>query len=293
MQQTLRKRLLADVGDLPVLPHTVVELLRLSPSDERYFDQVERLIAKDPGTTTRLLALANSAAQRGTSEVRTISEAMVRLGARGISSLVTTLGVAKAINPKKPPERGLWTHALEVAHVASVLGRKLCPREVNPEELYLAGLMHDIGRFVILVEVGDDVSPIQEGKLEDQQEALDAELAACGIDHTELGARVCEHWKMPQMVGKAAQFHHRPAAASLSGQERRLLDLVLAADSIASRACLLRGGTLGEPSDEPSLKIVSKGLPLWAAADPLALFEPVKEALDAARRANKSMGVKA
>jgi putative nucleotidyltransferase with HDIG domain len=281
LQQSLRKRLLADVEDLPVLPHLVAELLRLNPSHDRYFDDVERLVAKDPGTTTRLLALANSAAQRGKSEVRSIPEAMVRLGARGISSL------------KKPAERGLWAHALETAHVAAALGRALGPRELNPEELYLAGLMHDIGRFVMLVEVGEDVSPLQEGTWEDPRGALDAEVSACGIDHAELGAVACEHWKMPETVARAARFHHSPAQSSLAGSERRFLDVVVAADWIVSRSALLSPPGLGPDGDEASLKVVGKSLPLWCTVEHRALLSPLREASEAAQKASRSMGFKA
>jgi HD-like signal output (HDOD) protein len=292
LQQTLRKRLMADVAELPVLPHVVVDLLRLSPGDDNYFDSVARIVAKDPGTTTRLLNLANSAATRGSSEVRTINEAMVRVGARGISALVATLGVAKAVHPKTPPERALWVHALDVAHIARSLGALLSPKEVNAEELYLAGLMHDIGRFVMLVEAGDEVSPILEGKWSEPQEALDSEVSACGIDHNELGGLVCTYWKMPDVATRAALYHHRPKALTLPAAERRSFELVVAADLIASGAALLQGGRLGPATDEASIRIITKGLPLWAGVEASAIARPVGEAVEAARRAAQSMGIK-
>jgi HD-like signal output (HDOD) protein len=284
---------MADVGELPVLPHVVADLLRLSPSDGNYFDDVARVIAKDPGTTTRLLNLANSAATRGTSEVRTIHEAMTRIGARGIGALVTTLGVAKAVQPKTPSERTLWVHALDVAHIASSLGRLVLTRETQPEELYLAGLMHDIGRFVMLVEANDDISPLLEGKWTDPQAALDSEVSACGIDHNELGGLVCAHWRMPDLATRAAQYHHRPKELILPTAERRPFELVVMADRVASGAAMLKGGRLGPPGDEASLQIISKALPLWAGIEPAALLGPLVEAVETARRVAQSMGIKA
>jgi putative nucleotidyltransferase with HDIG domain len=79
---------------------------------------------------------------------------------------------------------------------------------VDPQQAYLAGLLHDIGRFVMFEHDPVDLEAVDCTHWETPEELLAAERALCGFDHTELGAQACRVWKVPSEVTDVIQFHH-------------------------------------------------------------------------------------
>ena len=228
----LRRKLEGALASLPVLPQAVVTLMQLDPSSDGYFDEVLVLLEVEPNFATRVLKLANSAKYGNQEPVETLASAMARIGSTGAAELVVALAVTRVFVPRDDWERSLWRHAIQVAVAARELAQRTDDPSVSPETAYVCGLLHDIGRFVMLQEAPETLRRIDEGDWHDPQALVQLEQSICGLTHAELGARACERWKIPATIVQVIRDHHLPQEAEPRGSASKLRALVSTADLV-------------------------------------------------------------
>jgi putative nucleotidyltransferase with HDIG domain len=203
-------REVVDSGEvtLPPFPAMGQKLLALF-RDEDHIDaiKVSDLIYAEPAITATLMRMANSAFFGGLQQVSELNQAIARLGLKRVSTLVTTMihkGQFESDCPQKVKMMdGLWNHA-----VASGLAtRKLSDLAGgDPEESYLTGLLHDIGKLLALKAIDHLVA--QDPDLEVSSLILNEVLDTI---HAELGCHVLTEWRLPERICDAVLAHHDPA----------------------------------------------------------------------------------
>lgn len=291
-QLRVRRRLIEDIGGLPTLPTVVAKLAALSPSADDYFDQVTRLAAQDPTMATRVLIVANSSANRGTAPVKTIPDAVVRLGARGVSNLLTAIGMTQVMAPKGHFEKTQWVHALEVAAAGRAIARVLRDKAIHPEETYLAGLVHDLGRIILFHEASEELKKTSEGEWETPEDLLRSEIELCGVDHTELGGRACRKWGLPEELCLVVRHHHAAEIHEELTEERfRLIEIIQAADRLLFSAEPPVGPGVSALGDPELGALIADSLPFWVTLDPWSLLGPIREATESAHHSARAMGM--
>jgi putative nucleotidyltransferase with HDIG domain len=162
-----------------------------------------------------------------------------------------SFSVLEVFLPRTLGQRNLWIHALQTAVAARTVAN-LCPElEVPPERAYLAGLLHDIGRFVMFRESAAELGEIDETMGWNSPHALvAAEQQICGYDHAELGWLACQKWKIPEEVGMLIRDHHvYDSSACLPPEVARLMRIVQTAD-ILSVVLLVNSGLLNRKLQE-------------------------------------------
>jgi HD-like signal output (HDOD) protein len=225
----LRARLERDLDELPVLPTVVVQLMTLDRSDPDYADKVVALISAEPNFSARVIAAANSAASAPASPITTLGAAIARIGSTNASNMVLTLGITRVFVPRDDWERSLWRHSLQVAMASRALVVHARRPELVAAEAYLAGLLHDIGRFVLFQESPERLREVDEGTWETPAALIELETAICGLDHGQIGRIACEKWSIPPLITKVVAAHHWPPVAP-SGVAGRLTAIVHVAD---------------------------------------------------------------
>lgn len=212
---------------LPVLPGVLVQLLRLHPSSDEYFDDVVTLVQRDPTYASRVLSYAGSAAFATAHPVRRVREAVARIGAQTAVRLVTAAEVARIFVPHDVHSRALWGHSMQVAELSRALS--ILTRVADPDELYLGGLLHDLGRFVLLSEA----SEVFHASAQASPEALlAAEQRKCGFTHAELGFEASLVWHLPPALGVLIRDHH-VGGRGLKRAPVNALDLIQCADWVS------------------------------------------------------------
>jgi len=204
----LAKILVGEVNSLPMLPFALTELLRMQTDDERYFDKVRELAENDPTFAVRLINLANAAVSSPVNEITTLRHAIARIGVDQIRRLVTTSAVAQIFVPNYPEERAVWQHSLRVAITAQVIAEMAPDSGVPPEQAYLCGLLHDIGRFILLKKHAEGRIRHDEKDWDSPVALVAAESAECGINHVQLGKAACEKWGLPPTITAVVGHHH-------------------------------------------------------------------------------------
>ncbi len=223
IDRELQKRLRRRIDDLPVLPTVVGQLMVLDKDDVGYFDRLLELVESDPTFSARMLSAANSASSSPRSPVTSVRAALARLGSSGAASMILAAAVSRVFVPRDDWERSLWRHGLQVAGAMRVLAGVA-------DEAHAAGLLHDIGRFVLLGEAPDTLRRIDEGQWDNPEELLDLERSICGMTHGDLGKMASDRWGLPGPLGEVVLRHDEPNVDATAGPTEAVLAILHFAD---------------------------------------------------------------
>ena len=150
------RELVASLGDLPSLPDIALRAMRLAEDPDWDLKKLEQTIRRDQGLAARFLRLANSAFFGARCTITTLDRAINLVGITRVQSVLLAAGLEGLHQSKKSNFKGriLWEHALAVACMSQYLAKQ--SGIGDPEEAFMAGLLHDIGRPIM-----DDVFPRQ------------------------------------------------------------------------------------------------------------------------------------
>lgn len=225
---------IADLVDglntLPSLPSVVAELLETMGRDDVNIDRLARGVGKDQALAARTLRVANSPFYGMQGRIDTIGEAITVLGFVNVRSLVMTSGISAAL-----PTQGaanfdpvvFWRHALGVAACARALAA--LARQA-PEKAFLAGLLHDIGRLVLVSRQPAAWAEVTAWRRREDCPTLEAERAVLGFDHAEVGRGLCRHWRIPEPITSAVAGHH---AVDHCAGPASMADVIHVSDAVA------------------------------------------------------------
>lgn len=224
--------LVSENMDLLVLPDIYNKVTEKLEDPNSSNDAIAAVLRIDPVLTGRLLKLVNSAFYGLPRQVADISQAVGMVGRTELGHMVLGTAVAGLkikINDDVMPLKAFWRHSIYTAVVARLLARQL-PDLRDPEEVFVAGLLHDLGRLVIAHTMPDKL--IEANKLVDFDHftSPQAEREVLGFDHTEVGEALFTMWKLPEMLVKSCRYHHHPEAA---GDMQQAVWLVYLAHELA------------------------------------------------------------
>ncbi len=232
-----RERLLAKIeerlDELPMLPAVVTRLAQLDPDSPTFPEAVEELARLDPPLTARLLHLTQTGMRVPETAMPSIGTAINYIGARRLAETVTSLSVMRVFVPTTRGQRNLWFHAIQTAVAARRIAEMAPADSVAPEQAYLAGLMHDLGRFIMYDRSPRELGQVDETHWCSPAELVAAEIGICGFDHAALGGLACERWGMPDPVTEMVRVHHtydRDAIAAQPSGLPRLVQVLQTAD---------------------------------------------------------------
>ena len=223
------------IGELPLLPQVLVRILQLDPNSDNYFEEFGKLTKEDPAFAVKVIALANSASSAPAVPVVSIRDALTRMGAHAIRSLVASLAVQRVFYPTKPNEVRLWQHSVYAAFAAAQIAEMARGFKVDPAEAYLVGLLHDIGRFVMFEHAAPNLLKVDESHWETPEQLIDADVEIYKFTHSELGFLACGHWQLPDSIGEVIRRHHAPIEDEIAPES---IDALLCCVQVADRLSL-------------------------------------------------------
>src|ERR1035437_7329927 len=222
-------QVLGKIHNLPSLPMVVLELLATMDQEDVHVDNLTEKIAQDQALTAKTLRLANSSFFGMAHQIATIQEAIALVGFRTVRSLATTAalmasfaGSTNSLFNATP----FWRHSIATAICAREVAAHL---SVNPEYAYTAGLLHDIGRLVLVTHFAAPYDATMAHRSLHDCRLLDAERAVLGVDHAAVGHMLTRHWKFPEAMQQAVACHHAPLVLGMEP----LSIVVIAADAFA------------------------------------------------------------
>ncbi len=236
---------IASLENLPTLPAVAVEMIRLWNEPDLSVREITELLSRDPSLSAKILQVANSSSLGLKKKVTSINHAAALLGLNALRCV--TLGVTvfqcfsghKADWTERMDLDEFWRHSIAVAVAAEMLAVRL--GWPNPEEAFLAGLLHDIGKIGLLATIPQDYVNVVERASDAQKSLIEYESEELSVTHTEIGKRITERWGFPDILRNAIWLHHQPPPMGKM-DSLDLPGLIYLADHMARRSRIGESG---------------------------------------------------
>lgn len=198
-------KLVERIDDLPTIPAIALEVNQMLADEEADTKAICKLIRQDQAMVPRILKLVNSSFFGLRSKVINIERAAVLLGSRTLQNAIMSI----AIDPEPSTFKlsDFWKHAIEVATISKHLVMQT--RAVEPEEAFTAGLLHDIGKVVLVQYFPELFEAVLASMATDALSFYEAETAALGVTHSEIGAILGAKWLLPEQLIDVIIHHHK------------------------------------------------------------------------------------
>jgi HD-like signal output (HDOD) protein len=198
---------------LQPLPQSCSRLAALLAQEDSDMRVISEVIAFDPVLTGKLLRMANSAASSTRGTIATVKQAVIRLGAGTVLSLVVGACAQPIMEGSVPgyalSAQQLWQHSLTAALAAEV-AQEFCADSLSPL-CFTAALLHDMGKLVLGRFLTPELLALcKRAALEGGLMAFEAESEILSVHHGEVGGIIAQHWNLPAGIVNGVTHHHTP-----------------------------------------------------------------------------------
>jgi putative nucleotidyltransferase with HDIG domain len=206
----LINKMLTTLGELPSSPKIVAAVVRMTSDPETDIAQLEKLLSADQSLAAKLLKLSNSAFYGQRKSISTLRQAILIVGFYTLRSLVMAASIHSLYSNKSKTsvEYKLWEHSLAAAIVCRILAKKL--GHFHIEEIFMAGLLHDIGKLVMTQKLGKNYEELCKKVETEHTKFIDEEMAGFGFTHCDVGMMLLNKWNLPAELSNAVYMHHTP-----------------------------------------------------------------------------------
>ena len=231
----LRKSIEA-LKNIPTLPGTVQKIGEMVDSPTISATEVGKVIAQDQVLAAKVLRLINSSFYGFPGRISLVSHGVVLLGFNVVKGLVLSASVFDMMDEKMI---WLWEHSMATSAVSGIIARHLNHPEA--EEVAVAGLLHDIGKVLMAVELPEYLEPLDAYVAEKNVSRVVAEKEVLGITHCHVASWLCAKWNLPINLSEPLMYHHAPRRAEHAPVQAAIVHLA----NVLTRA---RGfGSGGDP----------------------------------------------
>ncbi len=217
-----------NINDLVSLPGVFVRVNEMVNNSQCSMTKVAEVISQDPGLTMRVLRMANSPAYGISKEIDSVAKAVTVIGTervRDIALATSAVETFDGIPNDLLSMDDFWMHCIYCAIIAKYLGSKT--KVKNPDGLFVAGLLHDIGQLVLFKELPELSRKSLEYILDDTEdtELYTVEQEFIGFDHTMVGSALAENWHLTPMLIEVIGAHHEIQKAKDYKQESAIVKI--------------------------------------------------------------------
>lgn len=237
-----RKDIERFIRKMPSLSTTVGKVMEICSRTDASPNELNKVISLDPVLTGQVLKLINSAYYSLVNKVTSLTRAITMLGMNTVKNMALSTAIIRTVAGSKKskalPTKHFWAHSIGAGVSAKLLGEAKGMPVMEREELFVAGLLHDLGK----VPFGDEYIEVLDIARKEQRVLQQVELDVMGIDHQEVGLMIAEKWKLNEVITSCITSHHN--IESLQGDQGQLVGLVALGNIYAN---ILDHGYAGNP----------------------------------------------
>ena len=221
----LRNNIMTGNIDLPAVPDIIQQIQKKIDDPNASIEKIVDCIT-DQILVAKILKICNSPYYKTATKISTLKEAVVLIGLKSLVSIVAVNALSK-FSPKNTGEvRTVLSHSLVSAMIARQIARDMSS---DYELAFMCGLLHDIGKTVLLDMLDDYMLPTK----------LRAKMVE--ENHTEIGYLLAKKWNFGEEIQECIHYHHSPSKATTN---RSMVELIYLANSMAHTSD--QPGTNGE-----------------------------------------------
>lgn len=189
---------------LPQLPQVMLQLIRACGKEKTDIDEVTQIISRDAALTAKLLAIISSSHVNLARQVTTIKSAVVYLGLDTVRNIAISSSAMQFFKFSKVTDNfninRFWYHSYKCAVLAQRIARE--KKQTNPDQYFLAGLLHDIGTLVLRSAFPNEYEEI-EARVNQGQSEFDAQTDILKVDGPKVSAWLFKQWRLDPMISDA------------------------------------------------------------------------------------------
>lgn len=242
------------IDSFPVLPVTVTRLMKVTSDPACSVKDVVETIHSDQSLCLTILKIANSVLFGRPRKADSIKMAVVILGFDEVQRIALTKALinsfGKLARQHKPFVDRFWQHSFACGMAARVIAEDLV---INPDIAFTGGLLHDIGKLIMLETFADDYAPDRWMTTFSSAEMLDEELQMFSFTHDLVAGQLLRKWFFPEKLITAVSYHHRPEHAA---REKGFAYVIQLADLLSFYCC-----NPGSHEDDDILAAIHTSLP--------------------------------
>ncbi|OQX86234.1 MAG: hypothetical protein B6D63_00390 [Candidatus Latescibacteria bacterium 4484_7] len=206
------EKVIAKVNDLPTIPSVLLKIWRLCDSPDSTPADLEKVISLDQTLTAKVLRVANSSYYHSVSKVSNVKNAVVNIGFESVKTIAIAASVASVFKKKKRINKyfslkDFWKHSIGVGVASRTFAGKI--DGVNVENVFCAGILHDIGKFVFSIIMPEEFGGALAISTKRGIRILEAEREIFGTDHAFVGKLFSEHWNFSDEIKNIIADHEK------------------------------------------------------------------------------------
>ena len=209
-----------NINTLPTVPGVLKRLSVIIEKPRITLVEISAFISNDPALTTKVLKMVNSAIYGFPGRIASVSHATMLLGLNVIKGLLLGVSVFELMQKTM---NGLYEHSLACAIASRVIAQKKGMKE--PEEVSVAGLLHDIGKVILMLEFQKEYETAMSEAQTRGISIFEAEKVQFAATHANVGSWLAEKWRFPRNLIEVIEYHHRPALSKNAPLETAIVHL--------------------------------------------------------------------
>ena len=200
---------LKSLDDLPHFPDALAKLEKsLASGAMPDLNEITQMIIQDPRLTTGLIGVANTAKYSTGNKISDLAEAVSRIGVKDVRLMAHAINYKSSFKSKPPfSEKQFLKHALLCAFIAQDIAKSV---HLNPGEAFLAGLMKDLGIYLLSIESRERYQKVIDLSLAEMDRIQSAEAEIFSTNHSVMSARLLKQWKFSNDIVMGVASHHAP-----------------------------------------------------------------------------------
>ncbi len=229
----IQAKILEEIKELPTLPESVLEIQEMCHIPNIELSKIAQKISLDPSLSASVLKLSNSAGFITRKRIENILDAIKVIGLRNLKAILLASSARKIINQKYSTFRKIWDHCNKTAFYARAIAMKYGYSRIS-DRVYLSGLLHDLGKIVLLStnsSLAEWISEITKNRALRTSTVI--EEVSIGISHSSIGELIAAQWNLPHYLVDTIKYHHSPLLLADS-QNREIVFITYLANQICS-----------------------------------------------------------
>ncbi len=209
----VKQHILKEIEGIPTFPENIVHLQRLCRDPESSIDTIVKKLKIDPALSTDVIKLSNSAGFAPGTRIEDIKSAVVIIGLKNLEAILVASNARRILNERYSSFETIWDHCNKVAFYAYNIAISYRQSAII-ENVYMAGLLHDLGKIILLATDKKLVRRIADLVENRKITTTTMEEISIGISHSSIGALISKNWNFPPYLIEAIQHHHAPLNCS-------------------------------------------------------------------------------
>jgi len=196
------------IQKMPSLSTTVGKVMEICSRTDASPNELNKVISLDPVLTGQVLKLINSAYYSLVTKITSLTRAITMLGMNTVKNMALSTAIIRTVAGTKKsralPTTRFWAHTIGAGVSAKLLAAIKDVPVMEREELFVAGLLHDLGK----IPFGDEYTEVLTIARKQQAPLIEVERDIMGIDHQEVGLMIADKWKLNEVISTCIGKHH-------------------------------------------------------------------------------------